>query len=158
MPVAVGVAAVARGVHHPTDRHGQQHERDESTDQRPVHAVNIYEAGQMPSRSVAPDAERREPPTRSGVQRDLLGGRRKRPRDLQPSLLAEHEPQLARRAQSVGMRRTKGRAGSGPGYGAEEILMKEAVFAARFCRCGATVRHARPTPRSDLKDNCNAQP
>jgi hypothetical protein len=110
-------------------------------------AVKIYEPG--PTR--AADGSQR-----SGVQRDLLAGRRKRPRDLQPSLLPEHEAKLARRAESVGMRRAESRACLGPSDRAEEILMKEAVFAARFCRCGATVRHTRPTPRSYLQFNFGA--
>ena len=45
--------------------------------------------------------------TRAG---DLLARRRERPRDLEPSLLAEHELQLAGRAQALRVGRTEGRA------------------------------------------------
>lgn len=81
-----------------------------------------------------------------GVARDLLTGRGKRPGDLHAPLLTEHEPQLARRSQPIGMRRAKGRARPTPLERAQEILMKEAVFAARFRGRRPTIRHADPTP------------
>lgn len=69
-----------------------------------------------------------------GVQRDLLAGRRKRPRDLQTTFLAKDETQLARWPQPLGMVGTVGRARSGFSQRAQEVLMKEAIPAARF-RC-----------------------
>jgi len=47
------------------------------------------------------------------VERDLLVGRRERPGHLQPALLAEHEPELARGPEPVGMGRSEGRTRAG---------------------------------------------
>jgi hypothetical protein len=82
----------------------------------------------------------------SRVQRDLLARRGECPRDLQPALLAEDEAQLARRPQAVGMGWSEGAAGTRLRYRTEEILVKEAVLAARFRCPSPTVCHAQLRP------------
>lgn len=119
--MTVAVDAVAAGVHHPAEHDGQQHESDEPADQGPVHGHKHIRA--------------------SGMERDLLAGRRKRPGHLALTLLTKNEAQLAGRTQSVGMRRAEGRAGFPRLDRAQLILMKEAVLAAGFRRCSTTVRH-----------------
>ena len=74
-----------------------------------------------------------------------------RPGHLQAALLAEDEAQLAGRAQPIGMGRAEGRTGPVLGDRAQQILMKEAVLAARFRGRRPTIRHTSPRPRSDLK-------
>jgi hypothetical protein len=63
-------------------------------------AHNIYERGAVWPRSD------------SGVQRDLLAGRRERPRHLQAALLTKDEVQLAGGPQTVRMCGAESRAGS----------------------------------------------
>jgi hypothetical protein len=93
-------------------------------------AVNIYEPGRTPTHQ------------RSGVERYLLARRGECPRHLHAPLLAEHEPELTGRPQAIRMRRTEGRTGHTGIDRAEKILMEEAVFAACFRRCRATIRHS----------------
>ena len=89
---------VARGpVHDPAHQHGQQHEGDEPTDQRPVHTA----------KHIGAPGGRRQP-VASRVQGDLLAGRWERPGDLLAALLAEDEAQLTGRPQPVGVRRAEG--------------------------------------------------
>ena len=66
----------------------------------------------------------------SGVQRDLLVGRGERPCDLQPPLLAEHEPKLARRPEPLWVSGAECRARAALGDRTEAVLMKEAILAA----------------------------
>jgi hypothetical protein len=73
-------------------------------------------------------------PGRSCVQRDLLVGRRERPRDLLPALLAKHEPQLARWPQALWVSRAERCAWSLVGDRAQKILTKEARLTARLRR------------------------
>jgi hypothetical protein len=87
------------------------------------------------------------------VQRDLFVGRRERPRDLRAALLPEHEAKLTRRAESVRMVGTEGGTGPGVGHRAQEVLMKEAILAARF-GCPSPCCHA----CIDLSLMCEAQP
>jgi hypothetical protein len=75
---------------------------------------------------------RRAPSRPLRVQGDLLARRGKCPSDLETAFLTEDEPQLARRAQAIGMGRTKGPAGARLGYRTEQVLVKEAVLAARL--------------------------
>src|ERR1039458_7111585 len=113
---------MTRGVHQPAEEHGEQNEGDESADQRPVHGAKPY--------------------TSSDVKRNLLARRRERPRYLQPPLLTEDEPQLARRTQPVGMRRAEGRARRVVGQRTEQVLPKEALLAARLRGADASCCHA----------------
>jgi hypothetical protein len=75
------------------------------------------------------------------VERDLLAWRGECPSHLHAPLLSEDEPKLAGRPQAIRMRRTEGWAGHTWIDRAEKILMEEAVFAACFRRCRATIRH-----------------
>jgi hypothetical protein len=68
----------------------------------------------------------------SGVQCHLLVRRGESPGDLEPALLAEDEAKLPGRAQALGMVGTEGRAGIRLRQCTEEVLPKEAVFAAYF--------------------------
>ena len=84
--------------------------------------------------------------TASGVERDLLVGRRERPGDL-------HARSWRNTKRSwLGGRSPSGWAGRKVAHGplsahrAEQVLMKEAVLAARFRDRGAPIRHARSHP------------
>jgi hypothetical protein len=102
--------------------------------------VNIYEAARTRLR---PGARRPGAGTpRLGVQRDLLVGRRERPRDLHAALLAKDEPELARGAEPVGMVGSEGGARPGLRERAEQVLVKEAVFAAGLCDPGPCLCHS----------------
>jgi hypothetical protein len=76
------------------------------------------------------------------VQSHLLAGRGERPRDLKTAVLAEHELQLTGRAQTVRMVGPVGRAWTGIGNGAQQVLTEEAVLTAHPLRPCARVRHA----------------
>ena len=80
------------------------------------------------------------PGRRSGVKRGLLRRRRERPGDLQPALSSEHEPQLARRPQSLGPVGPERRAGTVLTYRAQLVALKEALLTARLLNC-STFRH-----------------
>ena len=78
----------------------------------------------------------------SGVEGDLLVGAREGPGDLHTPLLAKDEPQLAGRAQTFGTVGAKGRARlPARGHGAQQIGVKEAVFATRSCCACPSVCH-----------------
>ncbi len=109
--------------------------------------LNIYEPGWTRADRCGGRPGRRV--GSSGVQRDLLAGRGKRPGDLLAALLAKHEAQLAGRPQSLGPGRAEGRAGTGVRDRAQQVLMKEAVFALGLR--GHSCWHTRPTPRSGWK-------
>ena len=101
--------------------------------------------------SVAPAlrSSRRRPRVRvgrrpSGVQGQLLVGARKRPGNLQPAFLAEHEAELAGRAQALGVVRAIARTRPRLGYRAQKIAVKKAVLARRLADCATPVRHAVP--------------
>ena len=80
----------------------------------------------------------------SRVESHLLLGRGEGVGDLQAPLLAEDEPQLLGRAKPVRMGGPERRTGAGIRYGAEALLMEEAVLAARLhCPC-PPVSHAHP--------------
>jgi hypothetical protein len=102
--------------------------------------VNIYE----PARTRLRPGTRRPwvGTARLGVQRNLLVGRGERPRDLHAALLAKDEPELARGPEPVGMVGSEGRAGPGLRDRAEQVLVKEAVFAAGFCDPGPCLCHS----------------
>jgi hypothetical protein len=88
-------------------------------------------------------AMRRRHPPALRVQRHLLAGRRERPRHLQSALLAEDEPHLARRAQAVGVRGAERGARTAVGDCTQQVLVKEAVLAARLLSCScAPVGHS----------------
>jgi hypothetical protein len=112
--------APRRPIHDPSDQDRDQYHGDEPTDQRPEHARNDT----------------------SGVQRDLLVGRREGPRDLQPAFLAEHEPHLSGRAQTVRVSGAEGRTRAAVGDSTEHLLAKEAPFAARLRTATAPTGHA----------------
>ncbi|MGI9183848.1 MAG: cation:proton antiporter [Solirubrobacteraceae bacterium] len=134
--VAVGVAAVRR-IHDPADEDGEENEGDKTADQGPVHDRKHIGRARTPTRS-----RRRPGPGRpSGVQSDLLAGRRERPRHLHLSLLAKDEAHLTGRSQAVGVNGPEGRAGLIRGDRAQLLLMKETVLTARLRRGSATVRH-----------------
>lgn len=78
------------------------------------------------------------------VQRDLLARSGKRPGDLERSLLAKDEPELAGRFETLGTGGAEARARFAIAYRAQKILMEEAVIAACFVCAHASVRHARP--------------
>jgi hypothetical protein len=135
---------MTRRIHDPAQKNRDQHERDESTDQRPVHGGKHIRA--RGDARITPASLR----GRSGMLGQLLAGRRERPRDLLATFLAEDEAQLAGRTQAIGVGWTEGAAGAGPRYSTEQVLLKEAVLTLglrRRRRC----RHRRPTPRSDWK-------
>src|SRR3954471_23633174 len=81
------------------------------------------------------------------VQRGLLLRRRERPRGLRAALLAEREPQVARRAQAVGMVGAEGRARLVEIERAEQVALEVAVLARHLLRGSPNRRH-RPTPAS----------
>ena len=79
----------------------------------------------------------------SGVEGDLLVGAREGPGDLHTPLLAKDEPQLTGRAQSLGTVGAEGRARlPARGHGAEQVGVKEAVFATRSGCAGLSGCHA----------------
>jgi hypothetical protein len=65
---------------------------------------------------------------RSGVQRDLLARRGERPGDLETTLLAEVEAQLAGRTQALRMIGTERRTGHAITHRAELTLLEEATL------------------------------
>ena len=152
--VAVAAAVTVR-IHDPAHQHREQDEGDEPANQRPVHGAQHIGAGRGRGAVLAMSGDHGEAagvadrPRGLRVQRDLLSGCGERPRDLHPALLPEHEPELARGPQAVGVGGPEGCARPTRFDRAKEILMKEAVFAARFRGRGATIRHTRPTPPSE---------
>ena len=105
--MALAVAA-AIGVHHPPHEHGEQHESDESTDERPEHAPNYtaragppWVLSRRPHGPHSHASSAHAAPALRRVQRALLVRGRERPRNLHLALLAEHEAQLARRAEPL---------------------------------------------------------
>lgn len=139
--VMLGIAALTP-VHDPAEQDGEQHERDESADQRPVHGVKDIRAwpDAEPARSEPAFAERLG--LTLSVASHLLAGRRECPGDLHAPFLTEDETQLAGRPEPIRVRRAEGCARSAGLDRAEKILMKKAVLAARFRGRGATIRHA----------------
>jgi hypothetical protein len=87
-----------------------------------------------------------EPASRSGVKRDLLGRRGELPGHLEAALLAEHESQLAGRAQALRMRGTKRRARARFADRTQPVAHEVAVLAPRGARDGSSVGHARRPP------------
>src|SRR4051794_10198576 len=78
-------------------------------------------------------------PTRSGragSRRGSGAGRLKRER-LGPPLLAEHERELLRRLQAVGVRGTERRTRLLLGQRAQHLLVEEAILAARLALAAA---------------------
>ena len=77
----------------------------------------------------------------AGVHRDLLAGGRECTSDLEPAVLPEYEPQLARRPQTVGVVGAVRRARARIRHGTEVVLMEEAVLATHLHRPRAQIRH-----------------
>jgi hypothetical protein len=125
---------------------------------RPVIATRTRPTTQMThsarrsaSRAPSPDGRHRGRNHHLSVQRDLLAGRGERPGDLEPALLAKHEPHLARGSQPVGVLWAKRRAGSRLGDRAEKIFTEEATVATWFPCCHSPVRHTYRQSRSVSK-------
>ena len=78
---------------------------------------------------------------RSGVKRGLLLRRRERPRGLAPALLAEHEAQLARRAQPLRMVGPERRARLVECERAQPVAPEEAILAGHLPRLHVPCRH-----------------
>lgn len=107
----VGVTA-ARRVENPAEEDGDEDEGDQSAGERPEHGA----------KHIGPERCRVRPGARnlrSGVQRDLLVGRRERPSDLHAAFLTKHEAHLLRRAEPLGMVGAIRRAGAAVRYGAK---------------------------------------
>ncbi len=68
----------------------------------------------------------------SGVERDLLGRRGKRPGDLEAALLAEVEAQLTRRTQAIRVVGPERRAGGAVADRAEVMAAEEAALTRDF--------------------------
>lgn len=132
--MALAVPAPAGGVHDPAHQHREQDEGDESAKQGPVHAGK--------------DIGRRGPMLHSalGMEGDLLVGARERPGHLEAPLLSEHEAELARRTQALGMIRSIRGTGTGVRHRAEQVPAKEAVLARRLSTPSPSICHAFPSP------------
>src|SRR6185295_19035632 len=97
---------------------------------------------------------------RSAVQRGLLLRGRERPRRLRAPLLAEVEPQLPRRAQSVGMVGPERRARFVVIERTQEVALEVAVLARNLLRGSPNLRHAvhdllATTPRQPERGGSN---
>jgi hypothetical protein len=117
------------GVHDVPDQDREQEDGDESTDERPEHRPNDT----------------------SGVQCDLLVGRRERVGDLETPLLAEHESQLAGWPEPVRMSGSEGGTGPAARDRAEHPLAEKAVVATRLRCARAPTRHALSSTFCSLK-------
>ena len=137
--VMVVPAAVAVGIHDPAEEDGEQHEGDESADQRPEHGVEpIYAPGASCCRRARPRARRGARPARSPTGTPT-----------RPAAGAPGGTRSASGAAGAGRRdgRAEGRAGACVANRAEEILMKEAVLAARpSLPLSARLPYATPHP------------
>ena len=153
--VAVGVAA-ARGVQDPAEQNGDQDEGDESAGQRPEHTAKHIGRAREPARARFDRRAARR--VRLRVQGDLLVGRGERPRDLEPSLLTEHEPQLAGWAQPLRVVGTEGRARAAVRHRAQEVLTEITTLAAGSCCPFSRIRHNRPRPRTSRLAQRPTQP
>lgn len=133
--VRARAAVVARGVHHPAHEDRDEHEGDECADQGPEHGDDLYRKGRHGA--CTPIIGR----PASGVQSDLFLRRRERPRNLHPPLLTEDEAQLLGRPKPVRVRRAERAARTFLGHGAKQVLVEEAVFAARLHACATSMCH-----------------
>jgi hypothetical protein len=128
------MVAVAGRIQDPSQQHRHQDEGDKSTDQRPEHAANISDGPGLAQAGTGPLRL-------SGMQRDLLVGRRERPGHLLAAFLTEYESQLAGRPQAVRVGRPEGSARPLVGDRAQKILTEEAVLTACLSGFARTIPH-----------------
>ena len=97
---------------------------------------------------------------RLGVKSGLLLRVRERPGGLPPALLAEHEPQLARRPQPLGMVRAERRAGLVEVEGAQAVAAEEASSHVTFRAFAFATSPRLPftTPSQDEADKARRGP